>query len=83
VIAIKQKDLNMISQLIRYFRACGSYHDFLDRELLLTRKILVQGFLVVKLTLSLRMCTVAIMTWLTVVYGDSSSPICGGLCGGW
>ena len=26
-----------ISQLIRYTRACGSYHDFLDRELLLTR----------------------------------------------
>ena len=28
-----------ISQLIRYSRACGSYHDFLDRELLLTRKL--------------------------------------------
>ena len=25
------------SQLIRYSRACGSYHDFLDRGLLLTR----------------------------------------------
>ena len=38
-----------ISQLIRYSRACGSYNDFLDRELLLTRKLLNQEFLVVKL----------------------------------
>jgi hypothetical protein len=29
-----------ISQMIRYFRACGSYQDFLDRGLLLTRKLL-------------------------------------------
>ena len=28
------------SQLIRYSRACGSYHDLLDRVLLLTRKLL-------------------------------------------
>jgi hypothetical protein len=27
-----------ISQMIRYSRACGSYQDFLDRELLLTKK---------------------------------------------
>ena len=27
-------------QLIRYIRACGSYQDFLDRGLLLTRKLL-------------------------------------------
>ena len=37
-----------ISQMIRYFRACGSYQDFLDRGLLLTRKLLNQGFLLVK-----------------------------------
>ena len=30
-----------ISQLIRYFRACGSYHDFLDRGLRLTIKLLI------------------------------------------
>ena len=30
-----------ISQLIRYSRACGSYQDFLDRGLLLTKKLLV------------------------------------------
>ena len=38
-----------ISQLIRYSRTCGSYQDFLDRGLLLTRKLLNQGFLLVKL----------------------------------
>jgi len=38
-----------ISHLIRYSRACGFYHDFLDRGLLLTRKQRNQGFLVVKL----------------------------------
>ena len=36
-----------ISQLIRYSRACGSYQDFLDRGLLITRKLLTQGFLLV------------------------------------
>jgi hypothetical protein len=43
-----------ISQLIRYSRACGSYQDFLDRGLLLTRKLLNQWFLLVKLKSSLR-----------------------------
>ena len=42
-----------ISQLIRYSRACGSYMDFLDRGLLITRKLLNQGFLLVKLKSSL------------------------------
>ena len=42
------------SQLIRYSRDCGSYQDFLDRGLLLTRKLLNQGFLLVKLKSSLR-----------------------------
>jgi hypothetical protein len=43
-----------ISKLIRYWRACGPYHDFLDRGLFLTRKPLNRGFLLVKLKLSLR-----------------------------
>ena len=43
-----------ISQMIRYSRVCGSYQDFLDRGLLLTRKLLNQGFLLVKLKSSLR-----------------------------
>ena len=40
--------------MIRYSRACGSYQDFLDRGLLLTMKLLNQGFLLVKLKSSLR-----------------------------
>ena len=43
-----------LSQLIRYSRACGSYQDFLDRGLLITRKVLNQGFLLLKLKSSLR-----------------------------
>jgi hypothetical protein len=43
-----------ISQLIRYSRACISFQDFLDRGLLLTRKLLNQGFLLVKLKSLLR-----------------------------
>jgi hypothetical protein len=43
-----------ISQLIQYSRAGSSYQDFLDRGLLLTKKLLAQGFLLVKLKSSLR-----------------------------
>ena len=43
-----------ISQLIRYSRACGSHQDFLDRGLLLTMKLLNQGFLLFKLRSSVR-----------------------------
>jgi len=43
-----------ISQLIRYSRACDSYQDFLNRGLLLISKLLIQGFLLVKLKSSLR-----------------------------
>ena len=53
-----------ISKLIRYPRSCFSYHDFLDRWFLLTRKLLKQGLLLVKLKSSL--FYVAIMTWFTV-----------------
>ena len=42
-----------LSQLIQYSRAYGSYQDFLDRWLLLIRKLLNQGFLLVKLKSSL------------------------------
>ena len=37
-----------ISQLIQHSKACGSYQDFLDRGLLLTRKLLNQEFLLFK-----------------------------------
>jgi hypothetical protein len=43
-----------ISQLIRYSRACGSYQEFLDRGLLLTRNLLNRRFLIIKLKSSLR-----------------------------
>ena len=43
-----------ISQLIRYSRACGSYQNTLDRGLLLIRKLLNQGYLLVKLKSSSR-----------------------------
>jgi hypothetical protein len=43
-----------ISQLIRYSRACGSHQDFLDSGLLLTMKLLNQGFLLFKLRSSVR-----------------------------
>ena len=38
-----------ISQMIRYSRACSSYLDFFDRGMLLTRELLNQGFLLVRL----------------------------------
>jgi len=41
-----------ISQLIRYSSACGSYHDFLDKESLLTSNLLKQEFLVGKFKFS-------------------------------
>ena len=55
-VATFQQHMHMeyISQLIRYSRAYGSYQDFLDRGLLLTRKLLNQGFLFVKLKSSLQ-----------------------------
>ena len=56
-----------ISQLIRYSGAFGSYQDFLRRRLLLTRKLLNQGFLLIKLKSSCRTFMVATMTWLTAM----------------
>ena len=41
---------------MRYSRACGPYQDFLDGGLLLTRTLLNQGFLLVKLKSTLRKC---------------------------
>ena len=44
----------------------GSYHDFFDRGVMLTRKLLNHGFLLAMLKSSLRQFTVATMTRLTV-----------------
>ena len=52
--------------MIRYSRACGFYHDSLDRWLLLTRKLPNQRFLVVKFKRSLRTFYGRTMTLLTV-----------------
>ena len=52
-----------ISQLIRYSRVCGSYQHFLDRELMLTRKLLNQG---ISWSHHFESCTVANLTWITV-----------------
>jgi hypothetical protein len=41
--------------LIQYSRACASYHDVRDWGLHLKRTLMNQGFLVVKLKLSLQM----------------------------
>ena len=46
--------LILLSQLIRYSRACIFYHYFLDRWLLLSRKLLKQEFQMVKLKSFLR-----------------------------
>ena len=57
-----------ISQLIRYSRACGSYQDFLDWGLLLTRKLLNQRFLlVISWSHHFESFKVATMTWLTAM----------------
>jgi hypothetical protein len=55
-VATFQQHLHMeyTSQLIRYSRACGSYQNCLDRRLPVTRKLLNQGFLLVKLKSSLQ-----------------------------
>jgi hypothetical protein len=44
-----------ISQMIRFSIACGSYHDFLDQGMLLTRNLLNQGLLLFKVKSSHRM----------------------------
>ena len=55
IISLVYNIVEHISPLAPYSRACGSYHDFFDRRLLLTKKLHVhnQGFLVVKLKSSL------------------------------
>jgi hypothetical protein len=56
-----------ISQLIRYYRACGTYQDFLERGFVLTRKLLNQGFLLVQLKSHFERLTVATMTCFTAM----------------
>ena len=51
-----------ISQFIRYSWVCGSSQDFHDRWLLITRKLLTQGFLLV---ITLKDCWSSPWRWLT------------------
>ena len=53
------KAFDSINRLFLWYKI-SSYQDFLDRGLLLTKKLLNQGFLLVKLKSST-------MTWLTVM----------------
>ena len=48
-----------ISLLVRYFRACAQYIDFLDRAQLITHKLFKQGNVAPR---SKAYCTVVIMT---------------------
>jgi hypothetical protein len=50
----KRKSTKRQTTIYKTYRACCSYQDFLDRGLLLTRTLLNQGFLLVKLKSSLR-----------------------------
>lgn len=45
-----------ISQLIRYARACSTYKDFVSRSLLLTSKLLKQGYQQPRLKATLKKC---------------------------
>jgi hypothetical protein len=54
-----------ISQFIQYSRACGSNQNFLDKGLLLTRKLLNQVFLLAKLKSSLQKFDIVTMAYLT------------------
>jgi hypothetical protein len=56
-----------ISQLIRYYRACDTYQDFLERGFVLTRKLLNQGFLLVQLKSHFESLAVATMTCFTAM----------------
>ena len=49
---VKEKEICSLSEINS--RASGSYHDFLDRGLIITRKLLNRGFILVKLKSSFR-----------------------------
>ena len=67
-----------ISQLIRYYRACGAWHDFHDRGLMLPRKLLNQRSPVVKLPSSLYPVIPSFMTYHRVC---NKSQTTGATCG--
>lgn len=63
-------------RLIRYYETYNaSYHDFVDRAVSLTKKLMNPRFLVVQMESSLRKFTVATMTRLINCYEISVSQI--------
>ena len=56
-----------ISQMIRYSRACGSYQDFLDRGLLLTKSYCTKGYFWWSWCHHFENVPVVTMTWLTAM----------------
>ena len=50
----RKEEVNFISSSLRYSRVCGSFHDFIDGELLLAKKLLNHGLLVFTLESSFR-----------------------------
>ena len=62
-----QQHLHMeYTSLSRWFRCCGSYRDFRDRGILLTRKLLNKWFLLLSWSLHFECFTVTTMALLTV-----------------
>jgi len=55
-----------MSQLIRYSRTCNSYRDFRHRSVLLTKKLLSQGFIETRL-ISILIDFILSLTYLSVV----------------
>ena len=57
---------HLYSQSVRYSRAYGSYQDFHDKWLLLTRKVMNQRFPVASWSHHFESFTVDTMKWLTI-----------------
>jgi len=71
-----------MSQLIRYSRTCYSYQDFLHRSVLLTRKLLSQGFIKTRLR-SILKTFFGRYHHLTLPYRVSVTNIANNICRPW
>jgi len=56
-----------MAQFIRYSRTCNSYQDFLHRSVLLTRKLLSQGFIETRLRPTLKKFLVVTIIWYSLI----------------
>jgi len=59
-------------QLIRYSRTCNSYHDFLHRSVLLTKKLLSKGFIETRLRSTQHNLTLPYRVSMTTMANDIS-----------